>query len=98
MPLTQFIAIVSETNQVTSAELERVAGALDKQAKRDFADPWGIHASVNPYASLDDVPTDYWPVIIRDDIGFAGAAGIHLDQDGQPFALVQSGDEWSLTA
>lgn len=32
MPLTQLIAIVSETNQMTSAELERVAGALDKQA------------------------------------------------------------------
>ena len=98
MPLTQFIAIVSETNQVTSTDLQRVAGALDKQAKRDFADPWGVSASVNPFASLDDVPTDYWPVIIRDDIGFEGAAGIHLDKDGQPFALVQSGAEWSLTA
>ncbi len=98
MPLTQFIAIVSETNQVNSSELQRIAGAIDKQAKRDFAVPWGISPSVNPFASLDDVPTDYWPVIIRDDIGFEGAAGIHLDKDGQPFALVQSDDDWSLTA
>jgi hypothetical protein len=98
MPLTQFIAIVSETNQVSAAELEKVAGALDKQAQRDLADPWGIIASVNPYSSLDDVPTDYWPVIIRDDIGYSGAAGVHLDKEGQPFALVQYDPDWSLTA
>jgi len=98
MSLTKYIAIVSETNKISSAELEKVAGALDKQAQRDLADPWGIIASVNPYASLDDVPTDYWPVIVRDDIGYAGAAGIHLDQNGQPFALVQADNEWSLTA
>ncbi|MEX0678073.1 MAG: hypothetical protein WD063_13410 [Pirellulales bacterium] len=39
-------------------------------------------------------------MIIRDDIGF-DAAGIHLDEDGQPFALVTSSDDndvWSLTA
>jgi len=27
-----------------------------------------------------------------------GAAGIHLDQDGQPFALITSGPGWALTA
>jgi hypothetical protein len=43
------------------------------------------------------VPLGYWPVIIRDDIGF-NAAGIHLDRDGQPFALVEMSDSWSLTA
>jgi hypothetical protein len=37
-------------------------------------------------------------MIIRDDIGFQGAAGIHLDKSGQPFALITSGANWSLTA
>ncbi len=40
-------------------------------------------------------------MIVMDDIGFDGAAGIHLDKDGQPFALITSSDdqdEWSLTA
>jgi hypothetical protein len=98
MSLTKFIGLVSETDQVNSSELQRVAGAIDKQVKRDFAGPWGISASVNSFASLDDVPTDYWVVVVRDDIGYEGAAGIHLDQDGQPFALVQADSEWSLTA
>jgi hypothetical protein len=42
----------------------------------------------------------YWPLVIRDDIGY-DAAGIHLDNDGQPFALVSSSGErdvWALTA
>jgi hypothetical protein len=98
MPLTQFIAIVSETKSITPGELQRVAGALDKQVRRDFGDPWEISASVNPYERLEDVPTDYWPIIVRDDIGFEGAAGVHLDNEGQPYALVQASAEWSLTA
>ena len=39
MPLTQFVALVSETKEITPKELEVVAGALDKQAKRDW--DWG---------------------------------------------------------
>jgi len=32
------------------------------------------------------------------DINMPGAAGVHLDQEGQPFALVQYSNTWSLTA
>jgi hypothetical protein len=35
--------------------------------------------------------------VIRTDIGYEGAAGIHLDDQGQPFALVQYSPSWSLT-
>jgi hypothetical protein len=51
---------------------------------------------VDAFAKLEDVPVGYWPVIVRDDIGY-DAAGIHLDKDNQPFALVTSGDGWSVT-
>ena len=37
-------------------------------------------------------------MIVRDDIGFPGAAGIHLDANKQPFALIQHSNSWSLTA
>jgi hypothetical protein len=40
-------------------------------------------------------------MIIKDNIGTPGAAGVHMDKDGQPFALITSSttlDEWSLTA
>jgi hypothetical protein len=37
-------------------------------------------------------------MIVRDDIGLSGAAGVHLDDNGQPFALIEFSDSWSLTA
>ena len=40
-------------------------------------------------------------MIVKDNIGTPGAAGVHMDKDNQPFALIASGntlDEWSLTA
>jgi len=48
---------------------------------------------------LADVPLGYWPVLVRDDVTTNWeAAGIHLDDSGQPFALVQASPDWSLTA
>lgn len=94
----QQLALVSESASIGLPEVTRVAAALDKQATRDFSPIWGINASIHAFESLEDVPLGYWPMVIQDDIGFQGAAGIHLDKDGQPFALISSGDGWSLTA
>ena len=79
-------------------ELMRVAAALQKQATRDFAPIWGVKATVNAFLKLDDVPVGYWPVIVMDNIQQTGAGGVHLDRDGQPYALVQYDEAWSLTA
>ena len=57
-----------------------------------------MEATVDSFPDLEDVPIGYWPMIVRDDIGFPGAAGIHLDDHGQPFALIMMSDSWSLTA
>jgi hypothetical protein len=94
----QQLALVSESASIGLPDVTRVAAALDKQATRDFAPIWGINASIHAFETLEDVPLGYWPMIVQDDIGFEGAAGIHLDRDGQPFALITSGDGWSLTA
>lgn len=94
----QQVGLVSESNSIDLSEVTRVAAALDKQATRDFGPIWGVESSIHAFARLEDVPLGYWPMIVQDDIGFQGAAGIHLDKDGQPFALISSGDEWSLTA
>jgi hypothetical protein len=96
--LIQEVALVSETKAVKSRELMKVAAALQKQVMRDFAPIWEISGTIDPFEKLEDVPIGYWPVLIRDDIGFAGAAGIHLDDGGQPFALVQASSSWALTA
>lgn len=92
------LALVSESQQLKFSELGRVGAALQKQATRDLGPEWGVSATVSAFASLDDVPTDYWPVIVRDDINVDGAAGVHEDDQGQPFALVQYSPGWSLTA
>ncbi|MCH7700481.1 MAG: hypothetical protein IID37_02220 [Planctomycetes bacterium] len=92
------IGVVSEVDGITCRDVSLVAAALQKQVMRDFAPIWSLPALVSGFGELEDIPIGYWPVIIREDIGFAGAAGIHLDVDGQPFALVQASNSWALTA
>lgn len=92
------VALVSDTKKVTPSELTRVAAALQKQAIRDFAPIWEVRATVDAFVKLEDVPLGYWPIVVRDDINVDGAAGIHEDNDGQPFSLVQFDPHWSLTA
>lgn len=94
---TKYIALISETPQVPFSQVAKIASALQKQATRDFTPIWNIPATIDAYEKLEDMPSDYWPVIIRDDIGVPGAAGIHLDRNGQPFALVQASQSVSLT-
>lgn len=94
------VALVSESARVDSAELSVVSAALQKQATRDLAPVWNVGATVDAFAALEDVPLGYWPMIVMDNISF-DAAGIHLDEDGQPFALITASDDnsvWSLTA
>jgi hypothetical protein len=95
--LIQQLALVSEVPNISPSRLAITAAALQKQAIRDFWPLWNVLATVASFPALEDVPIGYWPVIIRDDIGFSGAAGIHLDDDGQPFALVQFSNTWTLT-
>jgi hypothetical protein len=91
------LALVSESEQVKQDELAVVASALQLQVLRDFAPAWGITATVDAFARLDQVPPTYYPMIIRDDIGI-DAAGIHLDRDLTPFALIEASNRWALTA
>jgi hypothetical protein len=94
--LIRQVALVPEGVNVELAEIVRVAAALQKQVARDFTPIWDIPATVDGFARLEDVPLGYWPVLVVRDV--AGAAGVHLDRNGQPFALVEAGDSWSLTA
>jgi hypothetical protein len=92
------LALVGNTPQVSTSELNRVTAALQKQAIRDFQPIWDMISTVDAFDRMEDVPIGYWPMIVRDDIDQPGAAGIHLDDNGQPFALIQYSDSWSLTA
>jgi hypothetical protein len=98
MMLTANLALVSEVDGHDPTDVAAVAAALQKQVTRDFAPIWDVQATVDAFPRLEDVPIGYWPMIVRDDIEHEGAAGIHLDKDGQPFALITMGHSWSLTA
>jgi hypothetical protein len=94
--LTRQVALVPEDVDVDTGEVVRVAAALQKQVTRDFSPVWQIPATVDGFARLEDVPLGYWPIMIVRDV--QDAAGVHLDNNGQPFALVEAGNSWSLTA
>jgi hypothetical protein len=96
--MLQQVAIVSQAPSIGFADVAKMAAAMQKQVSRDFAPIWNIQATVDSFAALKDVPLGYWPVLIRDDVAQKfDAAGIHLDKSGQPFALVQTSDDWTLT-
>ncbi len=97
MQVTAQLALVSETASVSLPDVTRVGAALQKQVTRDASRYWDLQATVNAFASLEDVPPGYWPIIIKDDIG-QDASGIHCDDTGQPMALVTSDLDWSVTA
>ncbi len=92
------VALVSETSEISASELTRVAAALQKQVTRDFSPIWGVPSTVDAFTRLEDVPIGYWPIIVSKNTHDSGAAGVHLDKHGQPFALVHYSPSWSLTA
>jgi hypothetical protein len=67
MPLTEYVALVSLTREITSGNLMRVAAAVQKQVTRDFAPLWGLRAVVDAFEELKDVPSDYHPVVLFGD-------------------------------
>jgi hypothetical protein len=92
------LALVSEVAGHDPSDVARVAAALQRQAVRDFDPIWNLPATVDAFPRLEDVPVSYWPMIVETDIDTPGAAGVHEDKDGQPFALIAMSDSWSLTA
>src|ERR1700756_564856 len=95
MSLPLQLALVPYQVGIGPGDLNRVAAALSKQVNRDFRPIWGVSATVDAFSDVNDVPSDYWPIVIVADV--KDAAGYHEDQNGQPFALVAFGDDWSLT-
>lgn len=95
--LLKHLAIINESAQHETSYVMRIAAALQKQIVRDFAPIWKTSATVALFENEADVPIDYWKIIIRDDIGYSGLAGIHLDQNGQPYALIDADENIEIT-
>jgi hypothetical protein len=89
------IALTTLTSRVDMGDLMEVAAALQNQATRDLGPIWGIAATVDAFA-YDQVPVGYWPIFVHDHV--PDVPGTHQIGQGQPYALVQYGPTWSLTA
>jgi hypothetical protein len=67
VPLTDHIALVSLTRDVSTKDLLRAAAAVQKQITRDFTPFWGLPATVDAFEDLESVPSDYHPVVVFGD-------------------------------
>jgi len=93
------VALVPRGVTVDPAEVANVAAALSIQIARDFTPIWGINATVSAFTTPSKVPVGYWPIYIEDPSKMPpGAGGVHMDRHKQPYALIETGDQWSLDA
>ena len=99
MAMVTHVALVPRGVKVDMSEVTQVAAALSIQIARDFTPLWGISATVAAFAKSTDVPVGYWPIYIEDPNKLPqGAGGVHLDRNNQPYALIETGEDWSLDA
>jgi len=94
--LIRHLAIVSEPEVVEPRELTTVAAAVQKQVARDLAPIWNVQGTVSAFTKLEDVPVGYWPIFVLE--GGGSRHGVQQDEDGQPYALVEAGTDWSVSA
>lgn len=90
------VALVDTTGTISSALLAEVAGALNEQIQADVAPVWKVAATVGAYP---EAPTGTWRIELHQTIPEKGAAGIHLDENGQPYSLIALADgQWTVSA
>jgi hypothetical protein len=67
VPLTDHVAVVSLTTDVSTRSLLQATAAVQKQITRDFVPYWGHRATVAAFDDLSSVPSDYRPVVLFGD-------------------------------
>jgi hypothetical protein len=89
------VGLVDETGSVPAAQLDALATALQTQVERDLGPAWGVSASIAVGAGSGGT----WRVrIVGPDQMPGGAGGVHLDDNGLPYAMVGAGPQLSVAA
>lgn len=91
------IALIDKTAEgvVPHVLLQQIADALQQQVDNDFAPVWGMRADISAPATGDVIPPDAWHVNVVDSL--SGAGGVHLDDQGQPYAEAVNGPNLSTS-
>lgn len=89
------IALLSKTPELKFTELSQTATALTIQVQRDLAPIWSVAATVE--AVEENVPPGYWPIFVVPKLP-PSEGGFHKTEHHQPYAKVEYGDAWSLSA
>lgn len=89
------VALIDQSKAgVPAATLRQIAAALQQQVDNDFGPVWGVAASISALGTSAPIPSGTWPIKVVDDIG--GAGGVHLDENGQPYAEAVISPELSI--
>jgi hypothetical protein len=82
VPLTDHIALVSLTRDISTRSFLQAAAAVQKQITRDFTPIWGLPATVAAFEDLASVPSDYHPVVLFGDPDeLAGQLGFAIGEE-----------------
>jgi hypothetical protein len=95
--LSARVGLVDKTGALPAEQLTAVAAALNLQVSRDFHPIWGVSATVAAYPGTSHPPPGVWPIFVVDNLP-PTEGGVHLTKHRQPYALVEAGDSWSLSA
>src|SRR6516165_12426450 len=80
---------------VPPSQLQPIAAALQQQVDNDFAPAWGARADISAPAAGDAIPPGAWRVNVVDSL--PGLGGVHLDDQGQPYAEAVNTPDLSVT-
>ena len=91
------VGVIDKTGAIDPQELAAVATALNLQVSRDFSPIWQVSATVSALPGASHAPPGVWPIFVVNNLP-PTEGGVHLTKRHQPYALVETGPSWSLSA
>jgi hypothetical protein len=90
------IVLIDQTANlvVPPGQLGQIADALQQQLDNHFAPAWGVRADISAPAAKDAIPSGALHVNVVDSL--PGAGGVHLDDQGKPYAEAVNGPNLSV--
>lgn len=100
-PVIPKIALqISSSKKIQYNDLVNLAPALQTQIDRDFFPMWRKRAQIFPLQKNENIPDGVWPISFVDPVDEPNheGLGVHLDNNGKPYAFVTDEGDWTITA